>query len=76
VASETPGRVARVGMGLATLVDSMVILVSYRKRGGRKRAPLPDFYIGAHSAVRGYRLLTRDAPRYRTYFPTVGLIAL
>jgi predicted nucleic acid-binding protein len=147
VASETPGRVARVGRGLATLVDSMVILdivtedpawgqwsedalarardegelvinpivyaevsigfdriedldgavpagdfhreelpyaagflagkafLSYRKRGGHKRAPLSDFYIGAHSAIRGYRLLTRDAPRYRTYFPTVGLIA-
>lgn len=47
----------------------------YRKRGGQRRSPLPDFYIGAHSAIYGYRLLTRDAPRYRTYFPTVQLIA-
>ena len=49
--------------------------LTYRKRGGEKRSPLPDFYIGAHAAVRGYRLLTRDVTRYRTYFPTVTLIA-
>lgn len=49
--------------------------VVYRKRGGQRRSPLPDFYIGAHAAVRGYRLLTRDGPRYRSYFPAVELIA-
>jgi predicted nucleic acid-binding protein len=49
--------------------------LAYRRRGGLRRSPFPDFYIGAHAAVRGYRLLSRDAARYRTYFPTVALIA-
>jgi predicted nucleic acid-binding protein len=47
----------------------------YRRRGGARRSPLPDFFIGAHAAVMGYRLLTRDTTRYRSYFPTVELIA-
>ena len=47
----------------------------YGKRGGPRRSPLPDFYIGAHAAIGGFRLLTRDASRYSHYFPTLQLIA-
>ncbi|MGH9381915.1 MAG: type II toxin-antitoxin system VapC family toxin [Thermoanaerobaculia bacterium] len=49
--------------------------LEYRRRGGVKRAPLPDFYTCAHAAVRRYRLLTRDPSPCRPHFPTVSLIA-
>jgi predicted nucleic acid-binding protein len=48
---------------------------AYRRRGGTKSLPLPDFFIGAHAAVAGYSLITRDAARYRAYFPKLSLIA-
>lgn len=48
--------------------------LGYRKRGGQKTSPLPDFYIGAHAAVEGMTILTRDAQRYATYFPSVKLL--
>lgn len=47
----------------------------YRQRGGVRTSTLPDFFIGAHAAVSGLQLLTRDDKRYRTYFPTVQFIA-
>jgi len=47
----------------------------YRRRGGMRVRPLPDFYIGAHAAIAQHRLLTRDPRRYRTYYPSVELIA-
>jgi predicted nucleic acid-binding protein len=46
----------------------------YRLRGGKREKVLPDFFIGAHAAVRGYPLLTRDPAGYRDYFPGVVLI--
>jgi predicted nucleic acid-binding protein len=49
--------------------------LSYRRHAGTKSSLLPDFYVGAHAAIRGYRVLTRDVARYRTYFPKLELIA-
>ncbi len=49
--------------------------LKYRRAGGARSSPMPDFYIGAHAALEGLTLLTRDARRYRTYFPSVALIS-
>ena len=49
--------------------------LQYRRRSGAKHSPLPDFYIGAHAAVAGMTLLTRDGGRYRTYFPSLDILA-
>lgn len=51
------------------------VFVRYRRLGGPRPAPLPDFYIGAHAAVTGHTLLTRDPRRYRYYFPTLRIVS-
>jgi predicted nucleic acid-binding protein len=51
------------------------IFRDYRRKGGLRRSPLPDFFIGAHATISGLTLLTRDARRYRAYFPKLKIIA-
>jgi predicted nucleic acid-binding protein len=51
------------------------VFLDYRRNKGTSSRTLPDFFIGAHAATTGLDLLTRDARRYRTYFPAVHLIA-
>jgi len=49
--------------------------LAYRRRGGAKPSPMPDFYVGAHAVVERMRLLSRDATRYRTYFQALEIVA-
>lgn len=49
--------------------------LTYRRNGGVRTSPLPDFYIGAHAQTADWQLLTRDDKRYRSYFPQLSLIA-
>ena len=66
--------VARLQLSYEAAFSAARAFLRYRRAGGSRRSPLPDFYIGAHAAFEGLALLTRDAGRYRTYFPTVELI--
>lgn len=60
---------------LAALFLAGKAYLQYRQRGGSKAQVLPDFFIGAHAAVAGWPLLTRDASRFRTYFPSLEVVA-
>lgn len=55
--------------------DAGRAFLKYRRAGGARSSPMPDFYIGAHAALQGLNLLTRDPRRYRAYFPSVALIS-
>jgi predicted nucleic acid-binding protein len=70
-----PDLYARTALPYAAGFLASKAFLAYRRRGGTKSTPLPDIFIGAHAAISRYRLLTRDARQYRTYFPTVELIA-
>jgi predicted nucleic acid-binding protein len=70
-----PGVVERAPLPWEAAFLAGKAFLKYRKSGGRRGLTLPDFYIGAHAAVAGMALLTRDASRYRTYFPDVRVIA-
>ena len=71
----TPGSFERLPLPWEAAFLAGKCFLKYRKRGGLRGSPLPDFYIGAHAAVSRLRLLTRDPTRYRTYFPGVALVA-
>lgn len=70
-----PQRFTRLDLPWAAAFRAAQAFVAYRRSGGSRRSPLPDFYIGAHAVVADLRLLTRDPARYRTYFPELELIA-
>lgn len=69
------GLVQRLALPYTAAFSAGRAFLRYRQAGGQRHAPLPDFYIGAHAEAEGLTLLTRDATRYRTYFPSVKVIA-
>ncbi len=77
---EVEAVLAAVAMPIAPMPREALFLagktfLQYRQRGGSRSGVLPDFLIGAHASVEGWRLLTRDIARYRSYFPGLQLIA-
>ena len=77
---ELEGALSRGGFQIRQIPKEALFLagkafLTYKKRGGFRKSLLPDFFIGAHAAVEGMELLTRDPSRFRAYFPTVKLIS-
>ncbi|MDE2055272.1 MAG: type II toxin-antitoxin system VapC family toxin [Xanthomonadaceae bacterium] len=73
-AALTPDMFARLPLPWEAGFLAGKAFLGYRRAKGARTSPLPDFYIGAHAAIEGMRLLTRDAKRYRTYYPKLALI--
>lgn len=71
----SPSRFVREDLPWEAAFAAGHAFMTYRRNGGPKSSPLPDFYIGAHASIRGYSLLTRDQIRYRTYFPMLRIIS-
>lgn len=65
----------RVALPYAAAWLAAQAFIKYRKSGGTRTAPLPDFFIGAHAQTENLTLITQDAGRYQTYFPSISLIA-
>ena len=77
---DVDGVVAQAGLAMETMPRAALFLAGkallrYRAAGGARTGVLPDFFIGAHAAIRNVPLLTRDARRYRRYFPSLVVIA-
>lgn len=70
-----PEEIAREALPWEAAFLAGKCFLEYRRRGGKRRSPLPDFYIGAHAAVTGRALLTRDPARYRSLLPGLPLIS-
>jgi predicted nucleic acid-binding protein len=70
-----PDRFVREPIPYAAAFLAGKAYVLYRRRGGPRSSPLPDFFIGAHAAISGHQLLTRDPDRFTSYFPKLDLVA-
>jgi len=77
---ELDAMIQTAGLAIAAIPRPALFLAGkafqrYRSAGGRKTGVLPDFFVGAHAVIADAALITRDAARYRSYFPGIALIA-